>query len=299
MPTIVMAQEGKPLYTITVFRAGDSIGEIDLELFPDVAPQHVRNFDSLVSIRFYDGTAFHRVIPGFMIQGGDPNTRSGHDTTWGFGDPSQRLIPAEFNPIKHERGILSAARSNEPNSATSQFFICHATAANLDGAYSVHGRVVRGLNIVDAVALTPTVLDQFGKNSRPAQKITMTIRRTGIDTSITTAPTLVSPSNDTSRVKVNLDLRWTRVDSALMYRVQVSNSADFSTLLIRDSTSDLTYSARALPQGQQTLYWRVSSSNGGRRSEFSETRMFTTAISASRLLSPESAARGVQNPVPL
>ena len=103
------------------------------------APFHVANFDSLVNVHFYDSTAFHRVIPGFMIQGGDPNSRSGPIATWGFGDPSQPTVNAEFSAARHLRGIVSAARDADKNSANSQFFICVADAACLKGEYSVYG----------------------------------------------------------------------------------------------------------------------------------------------------------------
>src|SRR5262245_54833622 len=118
------AQNGKPQYLITVTRGGQPLGQITIETFPDIAPKPSANFDSLVSIKFYDSTAFHRVIPGFVIQGGDPNSKNKPRSTWGYGDPSQRTVPAEFTRLSHTRGMMSAARATDPNSATSQFFIC-------------------------------------------------------------------------------------------------------------------------------------------------------------------------------
>lgn len=159
-----------PRYRITVTHGGTPLGSILLELFPDVAPQHVRNFDSLVAIKFYDRTAFHRVIPGFMIQGGDPNSRDKPRDTWGYGEPGQRQIPAEFNNKKHVRGILSAARASDPNSATSQFFICVATASHLDGKYSIYGQVVEGMDVVDAI-----VNAQRDSRDNPIEKVEMSI----------------------------------------------------------------------------------------------------------------------------
>src|SRR4051812_35319359 len=100
---------GKPTFDIVVKRNNIPFGTINIELFPNIAPNHVRNFDSLVSFSFYDTTAFHRVIPGFMIQGGDPNSRHGPVSTWGNGDPGQPTVNAEFSVAKHLRGILSAA----------------------------------------------------------------------------------------------------------------------------------------------------------------------------------------------
>src|SRR6185369_17262738 len=116
---------GKPQYKIHTTRAGIPLGDIFIELYPTLAPHHVRNFDSLVSYSFYDTTAFHRVVPGFVIQGGDPNSRHGAPSTWGYGQPGQPTVNAEFsNFLKHKKGVLSAARSTNINSATSQFFIC-------------------------------------------------------------------------------------------------------------------------------------------------------------------------------
>lgn len=160
----------RPQYVISVTQGGKALGDIVIELFPDVAPKHVHNFDSLVSIKFYDGTAFHRVIPGFMIQGGDPNSKSKPRGTWGMGDPSQTRVPAEFNSTSHERGILSAARSNDPNSAASQFFICVGKADWLDGQYSAFGKVLSGMEVVDKV-----VNAQRDENNNPLEKIEMKI----------------------------------------------------------------------------------------------------------------------------
>lgn len=159
-----------PHYIISVTHGGNAVGDIEIELFPDIAPLHCKNFDSLVSIKFYDGTAFHRVIPGFMIQGGDPNSRSGPKSTWGYGDPSQKTVPAEFSTKSHLRGIMSAARTPDPNSATSQFFICVAAATHLDGQYSVHGQVVKGMSVADYIVGVPR-----DGNNNPLDKVAMTI----------------------------------------------------------------------------------------------------------------------------
>jgi peptidyl-prolyl cis-trans isomerase B (cyclophilin B) len=116
------------------------LGEIIIEFFPNDAPNHVKNFITLSNQGFYDGTLFHRIIPGFMIQGGDPNTIGGASTTWGQGGPDEK-VDAEFNSIKHNRGIVSMARSSDPNSAGSQFFIVHKNSNFLDGEYTVFGRI--------------------------------------------------------------------------------------------------------------------------------------------------------------
>ncbi len=162
---------GNPHYLISVTHGGTPIGEIEIELFPEIAPKHCMNFDSLVGIKFYDRTAFHRVIPNFMIQGGDPNSRDGDKSTWGFGDPSQTKVPAEFSTKKHLRGIMSAARATDPNSATSQFFICVAAATHLNGQYSVYGEAVAGMDVVDAIVNVPRDMT----TNNPNQKVEMTI----------------------------------------------------------------------------------------------------------------------------
>lgn len=171
----------RPQYTIAVTHAGKSLGNITIELYKDLAPKHAENFDSLVTIKFYDGTAFHRVIPGFMIQGGDPNSRptSGKQKMfWGMGEPGQRTVPAEFSQtLRHEPGIISAARTMDPNSATSQFFICHGVAPHLDGQYSIFGRVVGGMEVVDQIAKVQCEAGGDGAMSSPLEKVEMTITK--------------------------------------------------------------------------------------------------------------------------
>jgi peptidyl-prolyl cis-trans isomerase B (cyclophilin B) len=117
------------------------LGKITIGFFPNDAPNHVKNFIKLSISGFYDGTIFHRIIPGFMIQGGDPNTIDGDQSTWGTGGPDER-VDAEFNTIKHVRGIVSMARSQDPNSAGSQFFIVHEDSNFLDEQYTVFGRII-------------------------------------------------------------------------------------------------------------------------------------------------------------
>lgn len=137
-------------------------GDMLVEFWPDVAPNHVRNFLELSRTGFYDGILFHRVIPGFMIQGGDPLTKDpAAEHMWGTGSGPRRL-DQEFNKKKHVRGVLSMARTNDPNSATSQFFICHDRAANLDNQYSGFGMLIDGFETLDAIATTP----QNARNAR-------------------------------------------------------------------------------------------------------------------------------------
>ena len=130
-------------------------GSIVIALFDDLAPKHAASFRKLTKEGFYDGTTFHRVIPGFMIQGGDPLSRDpSKRNLHGTGGPGY-TIEAEFSTLKHERGILSAARSADPNSAGSQFFLIHAKSPHLDGSYSIFGKVVSGMEVVDQIVKEP------------------------------------------------------------------------------------------------------------------------------------------------
>ncbi len=129
-------------------------GNIELNFFPDVAPNHVNNFIELAKKGFYDGTTFHRVIPGFMIQGGDPNSRNANKATHGTGGPGY-TVKAEFSDKPHKRGTLSMARAADPNSAGSQFFICVADAPFLNRQYTVFGEVVSGMDVVDKIVSQP------------------------------------------------------------------------------------------------------------------------------------------------
>jgi len=131
-----------------------NFGNIVIEFFPDKAPRHVENFIKLANDGYYDGTTFHRVIPGFMIQGGDPNTKSDDRSTHGQGGPGY-TINAEFNDISHVRGIVSMARTNDPNSAGSQFFIIVSDSIFLDNQYTVFGRVVEGIDVADKIVNVP------------------------------------------------------------------------------------------------------------------------------------------------
>lgn len=136
--------------TIRVASKGQPLGEIVLRFYHDVAPGHVKNFTDLAKKGFYNGTTFHRVIPGFMIQGGDPNSKSPDRNMHGMGGPGYK-VKAEFNSKPHKRGVLSMARANEPDSAGSQFFICVADANFLDWQYTAFGEVVSGMDVADKV----------------------------------------------------------------------------------------------------------------------------------------------------
>ena len=141
-----------------------NFGSIVFELFPNMAPETVRNFIMLAKKNFYDGTLFHRVIPGFMIQGGDPNTKKPDKNKWGMGGPDY-TIKAEFNSRSHLRGIVSMARAADPNSAGSQFFIVTTDSTFLDKQYTVFGQVLEGMNVADKIVNLPR-----DKNDCPNQE---------------------------------------------------------------------------------------------------------------------------------
>src|SRR5574338_1087524 len=145
-----------------------SFGNIEFELLPNLAPETVRNFTKLAKNNFYDETLFHRVIPGFMIQGGDPNTKNPDKSKWGIGGPGY-TIKAEFNSRSHLRGIVSMARAMDPNSAGSQFFIVTTDSTFLDRQYTAFGRVTEGMNVADKIVNLPR-----DKNDCPLQEVKMT-----------------------------------------------------------------------------------------------------------------------------
>ena len=131
-----------------------NLGNIQFELLSDIAPETVRNFIKLAKSGFYDGTLFHRVIPKFMIQGGDPNTKESDKSTWGTGGPGYNM-KAEFNSRSHLRGIVSMARSSDPDSAGSQFFVVTSDSTFLDREYTVFGQVADGMEVADKIVNLP------------------------------------------------------------------------------------------------------------------------------------------------
>lgn len=150
-----------------------SYGRIVIEFLPRVAPNHVENFKELARDGFYDGTKFHRIVKeknkAAGIQGGDPNTINGDPATWGQGQKGQKTVPAELSTLKHERGIVSAARRpDDVNSATSQFFVCVVPQPGFDGQYSIFGRVIEGMNVVDSIARAPA---GGGKGETPVDPV--------------------------------------------------------------------------------------------------------------------------------
>lgn len=146
-----------------------AFGEMKIGFWPDVAPKTVENFKKLARSGFYDGTAFHRIIKGFMIQGGCPNTKAGAKGAPGTGGPGYQL-KAEFNPKSHIRGVISMARSAHPDSAGSQFFICHGDAKFLDRQYTAFGELKSGEDVLDRIAGVPTK-SGGGEKSTPIERV--------------------------------------------------------------------------------------------------------------------------------
>ena len=147
-----------------------NLGTIELKFFPDVAPNHVKNFVDLAKKGFYDGTTFHRVIPGFMIQGGDPNSKNPDKSRHGMGGPGY-TVKAEFNDKPHKRGTLSMARAQDPDSAGSQFFICVADATFLNKQYTAFGEVISGMNVADKIVNQPR-----DKRDNPNDRVEMKVK---------------------------------------------------------------------------------------------------------------------------
>jgi len=147
-----------------------SLGNIEFEFLEDKAPGHVQNFKNLANGDFYHDTIFHRVIPGFMIQGGDPNTKSEDRSSHGMGGPGH-TIEAEFNDTLHKRGVLSMARSQDPNSAGSQFFIVVKKSSFLDGKYTAFGKVLSGMAVADQIVNAPR-----DKRDNPDERIEMKVK---------------------------------------------------------------------------------------------------------------------------
>jgi peptidyl-prolyl cis-trans isomerase B (cyclophilin B) len=146
-------------------------GEMVVKFWPDVAPKTVENFKKLARQGFYDGTAFHRIVKGFMIQGGDPLTKDpGSESLWGTGGPGYE-IKAEFNARPHVRGVLSMARSQDPDSAGSQFFICLADARFLDRQYTAFGQIIKGDDVLGKIGETQTTRGNGGEQSKPVKRV--------------------------------------------------------------------------------------------------------------------------------
>ena len=170
----VNAEEQKPMNSaneVAVIKTSE--GEMVAEFWPEVAPNTVENFKKLAHSGFYDGTAFHRIVKGFMIQGGDPLTKDpAKESRYGTGDPGYK-IKAEFNDRSHERGVLSMARSSDPDSAGSQFFICLANVSRLDHQYTTFGKLIKGDDVLGKIGDTEVTTSDSGERSKPTKRVTV------------------------------------------------------------------------------------------------------------------------------
>ena len=156
---------------VAVIKTGE--GEMVVEFWNDAAPNTIENFKKLARSGFYDGTIFHRIVKGFMIQGGDPNTKDpAKENRYGEGGPGYKL-KAEFNDHPHERGVLSMARDPDPNSAGSQFFICLAKVGRLDHQYTTFGKVIKGDDVLGKIGNMPVGRSSSGEMSKPAKRVTI------------------------------------------------------------------------------------------------------------------------------
>ena len=180
----VNAEEQKPMNSakeVAVIKTSE--GEMVAEFWPEVAPNTVENFKKLARSGFYDGTAFHRIVKGFMIQGGDPLTKDpAKESRYGTGDPGYK-IKAEFNDRSHERGVLSMARSSDPDSAGSQFFICLANVSRLDHQYTTFGKIIKGDDVLGKIGDTEVTVSDSGERSKPTKRVTVeSIKIVPVDT---------------------------------------------------------------------------------------------------------------------
>ena len=150
-----------------------SEGEMVAQFWNDAAPETIANFKKLARAGFYDGTAFHRIVKGFMIQGGDPNTKDpAKENSYGTGGPGYS-IKAEFNDKSHDRGVLSMARSSDPNSAGSQFFICLAPVHRLDRQYTTFGKLIKGDEVLEKIGNIEVAMSNSGERSKPTKRVTV------------------------------------------------------------------------------------------------------------------------------
>ncbi len=148
-----------------------SEGDMVVQFWNDAAPNTIENFKKLARSGFYDGTIFHRIVKGFMIQGGDPNSKDlGKESSYGEGGPGYK-IKAEFNDRSHEHGVISMARSSDPDSAGSQFFICLASVPRLDHQYTIFGRLIKGDDVLEKIGDTPVTRSSKGENSKPTKRV--------------------------------------------------------------------------------------------------------------------------------
>ena len=284
----------KPIYTIAVEREGAAMGSFTVELFPLIAPKAVRYFDSLVTIKFYDSLAFHRVVPGFVIQGGDPNSRNLPRETWGNGDPAQTNVPAEFSNVSYVRGVLGAARDTDPNSANSQFFICTSNATSLNAQYTAYGKVLTGMNICDSIVSAPR-----DANDNPLKKIIMFVTKTGSNDTVPAVPSMINPSHNAERITLDSNLIWSAVSGAVLYQLDIATDSAFTNKIFSTEVGGSSYTLKSVQLGLKKYYWRVSANNGGHRSAFTPIRSFTTAVSIPTMQLPANSSTGAPGNVRL
>jgi peptidyl-prolyl cis-trans isomerase B (cyclophilin B) len=168
----IRAEEKKPMNTsneVAVIKTSE--GEMVVQFWTDAAPKTIENFKKLARSGFYDGTIFHRIVKGFMIQGGDPNSKDpAKESSYGQGDPGYK-IKAEFNDHSHERGVISMARGPDPDSAGSQFFICLGPVPRLDGQYTTFGKLIKGADVLEKIGDTPVTTNSAGETSKPTKRV--------------------------------------------------------------------------------------------------------------------------------
>ncbi|MCF6268675.1 MAG: peptidylprolyl isomerase [Melioribacteraceae bacterium] len=278
---ITIAQTGKPQYVIRTEQNGVDFGTFTIELFPQIAPLHSAYFDSLVNISFFDSTAFHRVIPDFVIQGGDPNSKHLPRNTWGEGDTSQATIPAEFSAVSHLRSIIGAARDTDINSASSQFYVNVGDNGFLDSNYTAFGRVISGMDIVDLIVSVPR-----DANDNPNDKIEMFITKGGSTNIVPTVPLLTYPANMGIGLIVGDTLRWESDEDAVLFSLQISTNQNFDSLYLNTNVGRDFHRLSFLELGNIKYYWRVKASNGGNVSEYSTPQVFYSSITAPILIAP-------------
>jgi peptidyl-prolyl cis-trans isomerase B (cyclophilin B) len=165
-------KEASPMSTsneVAVIKTDE--GEMVVQFWTDAAPNTIENFKKLARQGFYDGTIFHRIVKGFMIQGGDPNSKDpGKESSYGEGGPGYK-VKAEFNNHSHDRGVISMARGPDPDSAGSQFFICLASVRRLDGQYTTFGKLIKGVDVLEKIGNTPVERNAQGEMSKPTKRI--------------------------------------------------------------------------------------------------------------------------------
>jgi peptidyl-prolyl cis-trans isomerase B (cyclophilin B) len=168
----IRAEEKKPMNTsneVAVIKTSE--GEMVVQFWTDAAPSTIENFKKLARSGFYDGTIFHRIVKGFMIQGGDPNSKDpAKESSYGQGDPGYK-IKAEFNDHSHERGVISMARGPDPDSAGSQFFICLGHVPRLDGQYTTFGKLIKGGDVLEKIGDIPVTRNSAGETSKPTKRV--------------------------------------------------------------------------------------------------------------------------------